>query len=216
MLPPRTLIVPLLSGMLRDRQRTRAVAREQLLRRLPQRVLRRHIGARAVVEHQPQRLRIRFVEVAALVIGAQHVLQLAHRRSRLLRRRLPLREARCIDRQHPHRRGLRRLIRLEDAHFGAIDERRVVVVHPEAHRRAEQPRRAQLRHVALLGLNDFGRRRLQPASAPELTGMTSIELFRLAALLCDSAACRGLRVVRCRQQELLVRRLRHSRDSSRS
>ena len=98
---------------------------------------------------------MRFVEVTVLVVCAQHVLQLTHRRSGSLRCRLPFSETCGVDRQHLQRRGLRRLVRLEQAHFVAIDERRVVRVCTEAHRRTEQPRRSQLRHVALRCLDGF-------------------------------------------------------------
>ena len=55
---------------------------------------------------QPQRPRIRFIEIALRVIGAKQVLEFACRARENLCRRLPLRETRVIDRNGDERRGL--------------------------------------------------------------------------------------------------------------
>ena len=55
---------------------------------------------------QPQRPRIRFVEIALRVIGAKQVLEFACRARENFCRRLPFRKARVIDRDDCERLGL--------------------------------------------------------------------------------------------------------------
>ena len=79
------------------RQVVLAVGGQQLARR---RLIGRHdfpvAGRRLAV--QPQRLRIRFVEISLRVISAQQVLEFACRARESFCRRLPFREARVVDR----------------------------------------------------------------------------------------------------------------------
>ena len=92
---PCTCTVPVLpSGMLRASGPGLAVAGEQRIeRRLGGRGAGAGAGGRLGVHH-PERLRRRLVEVTLRVVGAQHVLQLAHRPGERLRSGLPLRASR--------------------------------------------------------------------------------------------------------------------------
>ena len=85
------------------RQVVLAVGGQQLARR---RLIGRHDSARRRLAVQPQRPRIRFVEITLRVIGAQQVLEFACRARENFCRRLPFREARVVDRDDFERRGL--------------------------------------------------------------------------------------------------------------
>jgi hypothetical protein len=82
---------------------------------------------------QPQGRRLRLVEVTLRVVGAEHVLELARRAREAL-------GPGCHSTEPASSTGRRRAARLqgllgpEDPDLGALDEARVVVVHPELHR----------------------------------------------------------------------------------
>ena len=66
----------------------------------------------------------------------------------LIEFRLPFGESTGIDRSSCDGRRLQRLIRREDPHFRAIDERRVVRIHAETHRSTDEARRVLLGCIA--------------------------------------------------------------------
>jgi hypothetical protein len=72
------------------------------------------------------------------VVGAEHETQFVGGSGELQRRRLPFRESRAIDVDHRERRRSDAPVRLEYAHFGAVDEVAVVGVHPESYRRRDR------------------------------------------------------------------------------
>src|SRR5215471_11408474 len=67
------------------------------------------------------------------IIDAQQVFEFAFRPNEIFWRRQPYREAGFVDRDDFERRGLQRLLRLEDSDFGTLDEARIIVVCLEAH-----------------------------------------------------------------------------------
>src|SRR5262249_37395278 len=84
---------------------------------------------------QPQRPRVRFVEITLRVIGAQQVLEFAYRARDNFRCRMPFCKTRVVDRDDLERHGLQGLLLLEYSDFSALDEARIVAVHPEMHDR---------------------------------------------------------------------------------
>jgi hypothetical protein len=88
---------------------------------------------RCLVE-QPERLGARFVEIALGVVRPQQEFKFVPRSSEVLRTRLPLGQAGTIHWHDGERLGSRRLAAPEDPHLRAIDETRVIGIHPESHR----------------------------------------------------------------------------------
>src|SRR5262249_3353007 len=114
------------------RQVVLAIGGQQLAFRLP-------VGGRDVSKRwfavQPQRSRIRFVEITIRIIDAQQVLEFARRPHEHFCCRMPFRKTRVVDRNDLKRRGLRRLLLLKYSDLSTLDEARIAAVHPEMHGR---------------------------------------------------------------------------------
>src|SRR6266699_506238 len=84
---------------------------------------------------QPQRPRVRFVEITLRVIGAQQVLEFACWAHEHFCCRMPFRKTHVVDRDDLEGHGLQGLRLLEYSDFSTLDEARIVAVHPEIHDR---------------------------------------------------------------------------------
>ena len=109
-----------------------AVGGEQIRRRSR----RAGLGSRGFgrrLARQPERMRLRLVEVTLRIVGAQDELEIARGPAEHLGAGLPRGQARLVDRDDRERTGLQGLLLVEDPDLGALDVARVVVVHPELH-----------------------------------------------------------------------------------
>src|SRR5207245_3975558 len=94
-----------------------------------------HDVSRRWLAVQPQRPRVRFVEITLRVIGAQQVLEFACGARENFCCRMPFRKTRVVDRDDLERHGLRGLLLLEYSDFSTLDDARIVAVHSEIHYR---------------------------------------------------------------------------------